>query len=406
MNRRVVITGIGPVTSIGNGKNQFWKALLDKEVRVKKHENREGIEYNFRTDYVVPCAEIDEERFSDLRKLRNKASKGSVLCAYSAMLAVEDAEIDKKDIPEDCSVIIGTGFTNSHDAVKFTRAYAEDGQFNRTLIPIAMPNAPAAWISILFGTHGSTYTINTACASGSDAIGHAYNQIVCGRSSMSICGGIDVVEDELDISLRGFDCLTVLTKSNDGMPRPFCKERSGFLFNEGAACSLVLEELEHAINRKAKIYAEITGYASNSDAYNIVMMPTNGAYEKKVIEELLRKVDHLDYYNAHGTATVLNDNTEATIIQELFGESCLQQPIINSTKGLVGHSIGASGALEAAVCALTIESGKIHGNITGNFIENLNITECIVEREVSTALSASFGFGGHNSALLFLNYKY
>lgn len=404
MKRRVVITGIGPVTSAGNGTNEFWEAMLNKEIRVKENINRAGKDYKYKTEYVVPCAEINLEKYPELKSLRNRTSKSSILSIYSALFAIEDAGVRKEDIPCDCSVIIGSGFANSHDTVEFTRAYQEENKFNRMVIPIAMPNAPAAWISIVLGTHGSTYTVSTACASGSDAVGHAYRNIISGESTMSICGGVDVAEDELDISLRGFDCLTVLSRAEDGKPRPFCKERSGFLFNEGSACILVLEELEHAINRNANIYAEVTGYSSNSDAYNIVMMPSDGKFEKEVISKLLKTVDKLDYYNAHGTATILNDNTEAAIIQELFGES-KNQPIINSSKGILGHSIGASGALEAAICALSIRDGKVHGNISGTFIDNLNITEKTIERDISSAISASFGFGGHNAALLFQKYR-
>jgi 3-oxoacyl-(acyl-carrier-protein) synthase len=400
--KRAVITGIGPVTSMGSGRDEFWKAILSKEINIKPISQSNLDKY--KTKYTVPCAEVELERFPELEKIKNKTSLSSMLGVYSALLAIEDAGIVKEEIPENCSVIIGTGFANSHDAISFSKSIIEKERFNRMTIPIAMPNASAAWISILLGTHGNTYSLSTACASGSDAIGHAYRQIVNGDSLMSICGGVDVVKDKLNASLKGFDVLTVLTKSKDGYPRPFSEERSGFLFNEGAACVLIIEELEHAIKRKAQIYAEITGYSVNSDAYNIVMMPNDGVYEKKILEELIKKVKNVDYYNAHGTATILNDQTEIMLIQQLFGDK-EKQPVITSTKGLLGHSIGASGALEAAVCALSIRDGKIHGNKMGTPCNNLNVSETVVTKEINSVISASFGFGGHNAALLFQKYK-
>ncbi len=197
--------------------------------------------------------------------------------------------------------------------------------------------------------------------------------------------------------MRGFDALGALTASPDGIPRPFSTERSGFLFSEGGGCVLVLEEFEHACRRGARVYAEIAGYVMNSDAHNIVQMEVSGVAIDALLGDLLGG-RRPDYFNAHGTGTPLNDQIEAAAIRRLFGDAA-HQPLINSTKGLIGHTIGASGAIEAAVAALSIHQGIIHGNILGEPMPDLNLVKETVESPIESAVSVSFGFGGHNAAL-------
>jgi 3-oxoacyl-[acyl-carrier-protein] synthase II len=198
--------------------------------------------------------------------------------------------------------------------------------------------------------------------------------------------------------MRGFDMLTVLTKSRDGLPLPFSRDRSGFLFNQGAGCVLILEELQKAKKRGARIYAEISGYECSGDAYHIVQMEPSGKRIEELFKKLVKEIK-IDYLNAHGTATISNDEIEAKIIQNIFGNRS-NQPYINSTKGLLGHSIGASGAIEAAVTALSIKKSVIHGNLTTNPIEDLNLPLLSTEASIKYGLSASYGFGGHNVLLL------
>lgn len=192
--------------------------------------------------------------------------------------------------------------------------------------------------------------------------------------------------------------LTTLTTSPDGKPIPFSKDRSGFLFNMGASCILVLEELSHALKRKAPIYAEILDYEANCDAGSIIQMNPQG--EK--IEALFSKVHELpiDYINTHGTGTIQNDAIEANLIQKLFPK----MPYVGATKSILGHSIGASGALEAAVTVLSIKNKRIHGTLSHNMIENLNVPTKAINLDINYAISTSYGFGGHNSLLLFKKY--
>ena len=223
--------------------------------------------------------------------------------------------------------------------------------FHRLCVPLLMPNSISAWLSIIFDLHIPNFTINASCASGTIAIGQAFEKIKYQDYDMAITGGVESLKDSSGATMRTFDVLNVLTKSTDGKPRPFSEKRSGFLYNEGAGCILILEELNHAINRGAKIYAEIIDFVSNSDSYNIVQIDKSG----KAIKKLFSKINYknVDYINLHGTGTLLNDQVEKSVIKDLYGKKN-NQPICNTTKGIIGHTIGASGAIESAVCALSI----------------------------------------------------
>jgi len=201
-----------------------------------------------------------------------------------------------------------------------------------------------------------------------------------------------------EMFFRSFDVLGALTRSPDGLPRPFSDERSGFLFGEGGACTLILEEYEAAKARGARIYAEITDFRACCDAYHIVKMPDNPEQVISMFREMV-KGKKLDYYNAHGTATVVNDQMEATALREVFGPE-LDSIIVNATKSMTGHAIGTSGALEVAVTAYSIKNGIVHGNLVGTPMEGLNLPRQTQKHEINCAISASYGFGGHNSALM------
>lgn len=203
--------------------------------------------------------------------------------------------------------------------------------------------------------------------------------------------------------MRGFDMLSTLTRAVDGRPQPFSKQRSGFLFNEGAGCVLVLEELEQARSRGADIYAEIVGYEAGSDTYSIVQMDPRGENIASLFEKIGKGIK-VDYLNAHGTGTTTNDEIEGEVIKRIFGEKS-NQPYINSTKGILGHSIGASGALEAAVTALSIKESRVHGNLTSDPLDDLNLPLKTLTTPIEYALSASYGFGGHNALILFKRYQ-
>lgn len=404
MNKRVVITGIGPVSSIGIGKEEFFENIISHKMNVSHVPNEYNKNYKFKSEYYVPMPifSLCEFEFSSI--LEKMLSQSSKLAVVGAKLALMDAGFSiKKDKYfyieniEDIGVIVGTGFSNlevAFDSYKAHLNIEEKNKYNRMIIPMMMTNASSSWISILFEIKGFNYTINAACASGTYAIGQAYEKIKNGSISVVLSGGVECLKDKTGATMRGFDVLNTLTKSEN--PMPFSKNRSGFLFNEGAGCILVLEEYEHAKKRNADIYAEIVGYECSSDAYNIVQLEESGENIEKLIRKLIGD-KKIDYINSHGTGTIPNDEIEAKVIKNIFKE---YSPYVNSTKGIIGHSIGASGAIEAGVTALSIKHKKIHGNNISDIIENLNIPKNSINLDIDYAISLSYGFGGHNGGLL------
>lgn len=431
MKRRVVITGIGPATAIGIGKKDFSAGIYGLKTCIAEIPSSYEQNYTFKSRYFVPkpkFALTDLGIHQSVERMMEESSKLSVLCAK---LALEDAGFQIKNAEkhmqveglENCGTIIGVGMSSLQTALESYTAHmagtgkSESGagsestlnpnpnkpRFNRMVIPMLMTNSPAAWISILFGLKGSSYTLNAACASGSYALGEAYRTILGGRCDVILAGGVEALVEKNGGIMRGFDMLSTLTRAKGGRPQPFSQHRSGFLFNEGAGCVLVLEELERARKRGADIYAEIVDYESCSDAFSIVQLDPTGDSITSLFQKITRGIK-VDYLNAHGTATIANDDIEAKVIQRIFGAKSTQ-PYINSTKGILGHSIGASGALEAAVAALSIKDSRIHGNLTSDPMDNLNLLLETIETSIDYALSASYGFGGHNALILLRRYE-
>lgn len=415
--KRVVITGIGPVTSIGTGKDSFWNELLKGNIIVNEIPEQYERNYRFKSRFYVPFPEVSIGDFGLNPKLTSLMESSSVIGVVAAKLALEDAGISwdaiKKDVPvkpDDWMVLIGTGICSlkagfgayasntMNDKKDLLKDINIPEHFNRMVIPMIMPNAISAWISILTGIKGPNFTLNTSCASGTYAIGEAFIKLKNGEAKMALTGGVECLKDPSGTIMRGFDCLGTLTLSKNGRPEPFSVTRSGFLFAEGGACLLVLETLDSARERGAVPYAEILDYKSNSDANNIVQIDETGVQIKRLIQTL-KDHNSIDYFNAHGTGTVLNDKIEALIIRELFGDK-KDQPIINSTKSITGHSIGASGAIEAAVTALSIRNSMVHINLADDPLDNLNLALQTESCNIQHAISASYGFGGHNAALL------
>lgn len=397
MKKRVVITGIGPVTSLGIGVRPFFENLLALKTAIRPIP----VEYErhaiFKSRFCVPFPAFSLGDYVKTRfdSLMEKPAKAALV---GAKLALLDAALEP---PEETTVILGIGMGALQTAFQSHLAHvtsASPTRFNRMVIPMQMPNAASAWVSILLGLKGPNFTVNASCASGTLAIGEAFSRIAAGVCETALAGGVECLEDESGSTMRGFDATGALTRSEDGWPRPFSKQRSGFLFADGGGCVLVLEELSRARRRGARIYAEIGGYVVNSDAHSILQLEESGAQIKTLLRSL-KGNEPIDYLNAHGTGTLNNDQVEAQAIQEVFGDH-EKQPLINSTKGLLGHTIGASGAMEAAVTALTISEGKVHGNLTSDPLENLRLVGATTETPVHAALSLSFGFGGHNAGLL------
>jgi|LSQX01.1.fsa_nt_gb 3-oxoacyl-[acyl-carrier-protein] synthase II len=423
MKRRVAVTGIGPVTSVGIGKEEFFKSILERKLKVSEIPEDYIRKYPFKSRYYVPAPKMSFDEYGIPAPVEIATGEAAKLAVVGAKLALEDAgfkivECGKyfsTDADEGCDIIMGIGMNSLRTAFNSYVSHIFEGKkdeaekygiharYNRMVIPMLMPNSTSSWISILFGIKGSNHTINASCASGTCAIGEAYLRIRNGLCITAVTGGVESLEEKYGAIMRGFDMLSTLTMSSDGNPMPFSNKRSGFLFNEGAGCVLILEELENAVKRGAQIYAEICGYECNSDAYNIVQMDESG---RQIVQLLSKLVDgrKIDYLNAHGTGTILNDSVEADVIKRVFGDKD-RQPLINSTKGLIGHSIGASGAIEAAVAALSISRSVVHGSIIDDPMDNLNLVMESVLAKIDYALSASYGFGGHNAAILFKRYE-
>jgi 3-oxoacyl-[acyl-carrier-protein] synthase II len=421
--RRVVITGIGPVTSAGIGREAFFEGVWQQRVWPQPLPAAYTGTWSFHSKWYVPLPNLALEEHHLQIAYEKAMHPEDRMVVLGAKLALEDAGLPvglgrEHRILEgafaDVSLILGTGLSSMQTACESYLAHTLPREvlqtvaperhviFNRMVVPKTMPNSPAAWASICFGLTGSCFTLNTACASGTYAIGEAFRRIKDGYDQVVLTGGVESLRDESGFTMRGFDVLGVLTQSSDGWPRPFSQRRSGFLFAEGGACLLVLEELEHALRRHAQIYAEITDYRCNSDANHIVQIDPAGVQIVRLLRALAGE-KRLDYLNAHGTGTAASDEVEARAVQAVFGHS-QTQPLINSTKGILGHTLGASGAIEAAVTALAVARGTVHGNRTDDPIPDLNLPLVAVEGAVERALSVSYGFGGHNGGIVLEKY--
>jgi 3-oxoacyl-[acyl-carrier-protein] synthase II len=418
MPRRVVITGIGPVTSIGIGKERFWQALLKKEITIVSVPAEFERQYALHSRWYVPLPQVSLEDHGMRFQYATAMQPEDRMAVLATWLALDDAgvPVEANDSvlqvasSDSCSVLIGTGLGGlecafeSYLAHRLTPTQFDElslpkkPRYNRMVIPATMPNSAAAWVSICFGIHGQCTTLNASCASATYAAGEAFRRIRDGYDEMVLCGGVESLREQSGAIMRGFDMLGALTKSADGLPWPFSKSRSGFLFAEGGACMLVLETLERARARNARIYAEVLDYRACSDAVNIVQVDKEGRQITRLLGGISRGAT-IDYLNAHGTATETNDAVEALAIQTVFGDRSAQ-PLINSTKGILGHTLGASGAIGLAVTALSVANNAVHGNLTDDPIENLNLPMTTIDHNVQTALTASYGFGGHNAALL------
>ncbi|MBU8892544.1 MAG: beta-ketoacyl-[acyl-carrier-protein] synthase family protein [Bacteroidales bacterium] len=421
-NRRVVITGIGPVCSNGIGKDEFWNNILSQKFIVERIPEKYQSFHNYKTSFYIPFPKINLDDFSFFKKYSGIMEATSVLAIVSTELALIDSGLKEdtnsniaSEILENSGIILGNGigslntgfsfyvFHTYNKLLKNTPGDFIKPKFNRMVIPATMPDSATAWISILYKINSFNYTINASCASGTYAIGEAFRKIKDSYSDIMITGGVECLKDESGAILRGFDSLGTLTKSTDGRPMPFSYDRSGFLFAEGGGCILILEELEMAKSRGAKIYAEIVDYQSNSDAHNIVQVQESGEQIAKLLKSVIGS-HKIDYLNTHGTGTELNDKVEQKVIKEIFGNK-ENQPIVNSTKSILGHTIGASGALEIAVTALSIKNSKIHANLSDNNFDDLNLATKTVDMEINYALKTSYGFGGHNAAILLKKYR-
>ena len=412
--KRVVITGIGPVTSIGIGKNDFWQSLKAGKSGVKRITDAQKDEWKA-IDIKIAGEVKDfslEKYFNDaklLKSMQKDMDKVTQLSVVAAKLAIEDSGIDfSKMNTERVSTFVGTGIGGITTTCNDQTALIAGGQKRigvRSIIRL-MPNAPSGYIAILWGLKGRAKSDSTACASGLDSTVDALNWIRLNKADIVITGGTECTLNPL--SVASFSNMGALSKRNcppEMASCPFSKERDGFVMGEGAVI-FVFEELEHAKKRGAKIYAEVIGGAGTCDASHITAPHETGDGAARAMSEAMKdaeiNLEEVNYINAHGTSTPLNDARETFAIKKVFGDHA-KKLAVSSTKSMTGHLIGAAGPLGIAVCALTIDNGIIIPTINYQTPDpdcDLDyVPNKAREQKVNIALVNSLGFGGHNTVL-------
>ena len=411
MERRVVITGLGAITPIGNNVEEFWKGIKQGKCGIDEITEFDASNYKVKLAGEVKNYN-PEEHFE--RKEAKRMDKFSQFAIIAAREAWKDSGLDKeKENMERIGVIVGSGIGGLGTIEKENRSLVEKGpdRVSPMYIPMAIGNMAAGNIAIDLGTKGESISMVTACASGTHCIGESFRMIKHGYQDVVIAGGTEASITPTGIA--GFANIKALTQTTDKNRAsiPFDKERSGFVMGEGAGI-VVLEELEHAKARGAKIYAEIVGYGATSDAYHITSPAPGGeggARAMKIaIEEAKIKPENITYINAHGTSTHLNDSSETQAVKTALGEAA-KTVMVSSTKGNTGHLLGAAGGVEAVVCAKSIQDDFVPPTINYKVPDE----ECdldIVPNEgrnvkVEYAMSNSLGFGGHNSSILLKKYE-
>ncbi|MEZ4947918.1 MAG: beta-ketoacyl-ACP synthase II [Saprospiraceae bacterium] len=409
--RRVVVTGMGAVTPIGNNVKEYLDGL---------REGRSGANLitrfdatNFKTNFACEVKDLDVEAFIDRKEVK-RLDEYSVFAMISADEAIADAGISVENIdPLKIGVIVGSGIGGLRSLEKEIEEFATGNgipRYNPFMIPKMISDIAAGQISIKHGFMGVNYATVSACATSTHAMMNAFDYIRIGRADVIVTGGSEAAVTKAGVG--GFNAMKALSSRNDDFKtasRPFDLDRDGFVLGEGAGI-LVLEEYEHAKKRGAKIYAEVVGCGATADAYHITAPHPEGLGAKNVMKEALADAklnpEDLQYVNVHGTSTPLGDIAETKAIQQVFGSHAYNLNI-SSTKSMTGHLLGAAGAIEAIACILSINHGFIPPTIN-HFTDdpeidgklNLTFNEA-QEREVTAALSNTFGFGGHNSSTIF-----
>ena len=413
MSRRVVITGMGAVTPLGTGVEKFWTGVK---------ENRIGFSFIDRFDtqrtgvkIAGTVRDFDETAYFGMKgcfdkKESRRMDRFTKFALVAAHEALEDAGTDFSDLdPYRAGVIVGSGIGGIDLTLVEHNKYLEKGpdRMSAFYIPMMISNMAAGTISMKTGFRGANFDVTTACATATHSIGEAFRKIKDGYLDAAIAGGTE--STNVEFTYAGFANMKALTKSDD-LERasiPFDKERNGFVLGEGSGI-VILEEYEHAKARGAKIYAEVAGYGATCDGYHMTSpMPSGeaaGMGMTLAMQEAGLTPADVDYINAHGTSTGLNDKYETAAIKVAFGDQA-HKVKINSTKSMIGHLLGAAGAVEAIICAKSIEEGFIHRTVGYKVPDeecDLDYcTESNIQQEVRAALSNSLGFGGHNATLCF-----
>ena len=410
MSRRVVVTGLGAVTPIGNNVDDFWTSVKAGKIGFDHITKFDTTDY--KCHIAAELKDFNPQDFMD-RKAAKRMEPFSQYAVAAAKQAIDDSGLDiEKEDPYMVGCAIGSGIGSLQAMERETQKLYEKGpnRVNPLLVPLMICNMAAGNVSIQFGLKGKSINDVTACATGTNTIGEAYRSIQYGEADVMVAGGTE--GSVCPIGIAGFTALTALSTVDDPAKcsLPFDKNRSGFVMGEGAGV-VILEELEHAKARGSKIYAEVVGYGCSSDAYHITSPQEDGAGAARAMTNAMSDAGvtpaDVKYINAHGTGTHHNDLFETRAIKLAFGDEAANLKI-NSTKSMIGHLLGAAGAVEFITCVKEIQDGFIHKTVgyeTPDEEIDLNYCKDSYEEPVEYALSNSLGFGGHNASILLKAYK-
>ena len=409
--RRVVVTGLGALTPIGNNVEEFWKGLISGKngaCLITKFDTTD-----FTTKFACEVKNFNPEDYLDKKEAR-RMDPYTQYSVFTADMAIKDSEIDLEKVDRNrFGVIYGSGIGGMLTFENQTKAFIEGGprKISPFFVPMMISDIAAGQISIQHGLKGPNYATTSACATSTHAIADAFIHIQRGSADLMVCGGAEAAITPM--SIGGFNSARAISTWNDRYleaSRPFDKDRNGFVMGEGSG-TLILEDYNHAVGRGAKIYAEVIGVGLTGDAYHVTAPPPEGEGAQRSMKEALRDAgiqpEQIDYINAHGTSTELNDKNESIAIKKVFGEHAYKLAV-SSTKSMTGHLLGAAGAIESIACILAMRNSIVPPTI--NHVEpgeecDLNYTPNVAaEREINYALSNTFGFGGHNSTILFKKY--
>lgn len=408
-NRRVVITGMGAITPIGNSVEEFWNSIKEGKTGFGPITYFDTADY--RCKLAAEVKDFDPTQYMDKKSARRMEQFCQFAVAAAGQAIADAGLIMEQEDPYmvGCSVGSGIGSLQAMEREYDRLKEKGPGRVGPMLVPLMISNMAAGNVSITYGLKGKSLNVVTACATGTHSIGEAYRTIQYGDADVMVAGGTE--SSITPIGIAGFSALTALSFSEDPQRAsiPFDKDRNGFVMGEGSAV-VVLEELEHAKKRGAKIYAELIGYGCSSDAYHITSPAEDGSGAATAMLNALKDggvaPEELTYINAHGTSTHHNDLFETRAIKLAFGEHAYDLKI-NSTKSMVGHLLGAAGAVEFVTCVKEIQEGYIHRTVGLRETEeelDLNYCRDSYKEEVPYALTNSLGFGGHNASLLLKKY--
>ncbi|SEH25769.1 beta-ketoacyl-ACP synthase II [Selenomonas sp. KH1T6] len=412
MKNRVVITGLGAVTPIGIGKDEFWKGLLEGKNGIEKITRFDASEYG--AQIAGEVKDFDPADYID-KKESKRMDRYAQFAVAAAKLAIEDSGIDLEKADRDrIGTYIGAGIGGIETMhSQYEKLFAKGpSRISPFFIPMMIANLATGHVAIQFGLHGPSECVVTACATGTNCIGDAFRVIQRGDADAMLAGGTEACISPAAVA--GFAAMKALCMDHNDDPahasRPFDKNRSGFVMGEGAGI-VMLESLEHAKARGAHIYAEVIGYGANSDAYHMTSPAPHGTYQAKCMQLALddagMKASEVDYVNAHGTSTHLNDEGESEAIKAVWGEAA-KEVSVSSIKSMTGHLLGAAGGVEAIATALTVENDMMPPTMNYETQdEGLDldyVPNKAKAKTVRAAMSNSFGFGGHNACLLLKKY--